>query len=48
MNNLMLQWGPKSDFYRYATRGPNEGKWERISLDTKVESHFIFFSCHGL
>jgi hypothetical protein len=27
---------PKSDFYRYSTRGPNEGKWELLSIDTKV------------
>ncbi|KDQ21710.1 hypothetical protein BOTBODRAFT_182978 [Botryobasidium botryosum FD-172 SS1] len=27
----------RSDFYRYATRGPHEGKWELISSDTKVE-----------
>ncbi|KAF8320681.1 hypothetical protein DL93DRAFT_2152600 [Clavulina sp. PMI_390] len=30
-------FGPKSDFYRYATRGPNEGKWERLSQDTRAE-----------
>ncbi|KAF8310333.1 uncharacterized protein EI90DRAFT_1241856 [Cantharellus anzutake] len=27
----------KSDFWRYSTRGPNEGKWELISEDTAAE-----------